>query len=97
MPTNAIGELAPRKPIPLPKFQLFILLSIQFAEPMTGQRLAPYYIISWTKTHKTPALVIYPFVVQLVRDTGITGGDEAKTGYYAGLLVRGVCLSHSIN
>lgn len=33
------------------------------------------------------ALVIYPFVVQFVRDTGITGGDEAKTGFYAGLLV----------
>ncbi|KAJ7263660.1 major facilitator superfamily multidrug-resistance, DHA1 sub-family [Mycena haematopus] len=53
---------------PLPKFQLFILLLIQFAEPMTG-------------------LVIYPFVVQFVRDTGITGGDETKTGFYAGMLV----------
>lgn len=34
------------------------------------------------------ATVIYPFVVQLVQDTGITGGDEAKTGYYAGFIVR---------
>jgi hypothetical protein len=34
------------------------------------------------------ATVIYPFIVQLVRDTGITGGDEAKTGYYAGFIVR---------
>jgi hypothetical protein len=33
------------------------------------------------------ATVIYPFIVQLVRDTGITGGDEAKTGYYAGFIV----------
>ncbi|KIM84952.1 hypothetical protein PILCRDRAFT_817783 [Piloderma croceum F 1598] len=32
------------------------------------------------------ATVIYPFIVQLVRDTGITGGDEAKTGYYAGFI-----------
>ncbi|KAJ7168858.1 major facilitator superfamily multidrug-resistance, DHA1 sub-family [Mycena filopes] len=52
---------------PIPKFQLFILLLLQFAEPMTG-------------------LVIYPFVVQFVRDTGITGGDETKTGFYAGLI-----------
>ncbi|KAJ7017084.1 major facilitator superfamily domain-containing protein [Mycena alexandri] len=52
---------------PIPKFQLFILLLIQFAEPMCG-------------------LVIYPFIVQFVRDTGITGGDEAKTGFYAGLI-----------
>ena len=28
--------------------------------------------------------VIYPFVNQLVRETGITNGDERKTGYYAG-------------
>ena len=33
------------------------------------------------------ASVIYPFIVQLVRDTGITGGNEAKTGYYAGFIV----------
>jgi hypothetical protein len=32
--------------------------------------------------------VIYPFVNQLVRETGVTGGDERKTGYYAGLIVR---------
>jgi hypothetical protein len=33
------------------------------------------------------ATVIYPFVNQFVRETGITGGDEAKTGYYAGIVV----------
>lgn len=33
------------------------------------------------------ATVIYPFIVQLVRDTGITNGNEAKTGYYAGFIV----------
>ncbi|KAG1866196.1 MFS general substrate transporter [Suillus subluteus] len=32
------------------------------------------------------ASVIYPFVNQLVMSTGITGGDERKTGYYAGLI-----------
>ena len=31
--------------------------------------------------------VIYPFVNKLVRKTGVTGGDERKTGYYAGLIV----------
>ena len=33
------------------------------------------------------ALVIYPFINQFVRDTGITNGDETKTGYYAGVIV----------
>lgn len=28
--------------------------------------------------------VIYPFVNQLVRETGVTQGDQRKTGYFAG-------------
>ncbi|CAK5272376.1 unnamed protein product [Mycena citricolor] len=32
------------------------------------------------------ATVIFPFVPQFVQDTGITGGDERKTGYWAGVL-----------
>ncbi|KAF7290029.1 hypothetical protein HMN09_01307900 [Mycena chlorophos] len=32
------------------------------------------------------AFVIFPFIPQFVRDTGITGGDERKTGYWAGVL-----------
>ena len=57
------------KPTPLPKFQIFIVFLIQFAEPIT-------------------ALVIYPFINQFVRETGVTDGDERKTGYYAGIIVR---------
>ncbi|KAJ7183242.1 major facilitator superfamily multidrug-resistance, DHA1 sub-family [Mycena filopes] len=41
------------------------------------------------------AFVIYPFVVQLVRDTGVTGGQETKTGFYAGLLESTFFLSES--
>ena len=33
-------------------------------------------------------LVIYPFINQFVRKTGVTQGDEHKTGYYAGIVVR---------
>ncbi|KAM5544548.1 hypothetical protein V8D89_001446 [Ganoderma adspersum] len=51
----------------LPKWQLFSLLYLQLAEPITST-------------------VIYPFVNQLVRQTGVTGGDERKTGYFAGLI-----------
>ena len=61
---SAVAE----KPTPLPKFQIFIVLLIQFGEPIT-------------------ALVIYPFVNQFVRETGIINGDERKTGYYAGIIV----------
>ncbi|CAE6344236.1 unnamed protein product [Rhizoctonia solani] len=30
--------------------------------------------------------VIYPFVAQFVNETGITGGDGSKVGYYAGMI-----------
>ncbi|KAJ7472549.1 major facilitator superfamily multidrug-resistance, DHA1 sub-family [Mycena latifolia] len=79
MPTNANGELVPKRRTPLPKLQLFILLSIQFAEPITG-----------AQNHDDP------FVVQFVRDTGITGGDEAKTGFYAGLLESAFFLAETL-
>ncbi|KAJ7194486.1 major facilitator superfamily multidrug-resistance, DHA1 sub-family [Mycena haematopus] len=69
--------VAPATRTPIPKLQLFILLLIQFAEPMTG-------------------LVIYPFVVQFVRETGITRGDETKSGFYAGLLESSFFLSEAL-
>jgi hypothetical protein len=56
------------KKTPLPKLQLFLVIALQFAEPVTGT-------------------VIYPFINQLVRETGVTGGDERRTGYYAGVIV----------
>jgi len=59
----------------LPKFQLFIVFLIQFAEPVT-------------------ATVIYPFVNQFVRETGVTGGDERETGYFAGIIVSTNCTNH---
>lgn len=36
--------------------------------------------------------VIYPFVNQLVRRTGITKGDDDKTGYFVGAIVSVVPL-----
>ncbi|KAJ7595184.1 major facilitator superfamily multidrug-resistance, DHA1 sub-family [Mycena floridula] len=32
------------------------------------------------------ATVIYPFIPEFVRKTGITRGDDSKTGYYAGII-----------
>jgi hypothetical protein len=34
------------------------------------------------------AAVIYPFINQFVQTTGVTGGNEEKTGYFAGMIVR---------
>lgn len=56
------------KATPLPKMQIFIIMLVMLAEPISST-------------------VIYPFVNQFVRDTGITGGDERKVGHYAGFIV----------
>ena len=32
--------------------------------------------------------VIYPFINQLVRESGVTQGDGRMTGYYIGIIVR---------
>lgn len=67
---QAVVEGAEQPRTPLPKFQLGLVMLIQFAEPIT-------------------ALVIYPFINQFVQATGVTGGDDRKTGYYAGIIVSG--------
>ncbi|KAF8879294.1 major facilitator superfamily multidrug-resistance, DHA1 sub-family [Gymnopilus junonius] len=42
------------------------------------------------------ATVIYPFINQFVRETGITGGDEKKTGYYAGIIESAFFFAESV-
>jgi len=57
----------PRKPNPLPWFQLSIVLLLQTCEPITSQS-------------------IYPYINQFISELDVTGGDERKVGYYAGLI-----------
>jgi hypothetical protein len=54
--------------------------------PLPKFQLSIVYLIQFAEP--ITALVIYPFVNQFVRETGITNGDERKTGYYAGIIVR---------
>ncbi|KAJ3734473.1 major facilitator superfamily multidrug-resistance, DHA1 sub-family [Lentinula guzmanii] len=42
-------------------------------------------------------MVIYPFITRAVRRTGITEGDEKKTGYYAGVLESTFFLAESLS
>ena len=53
--------------------------------PLPVFQLLLTYLIQFAEP--ITATVIYPFAPHLVRSTGITGGDETKTGYYAGLIV----------
>ncbi|KAF9219620.1 MFS general substrate transporter [Gyrodon lividus] len=56
-----------KKPTPLPKLQIYVLMLSSLVEPIASQ-------------------CIYPFINQLVRELDITGGDETKVGYYAGMI-----------
>ena len=53
--------------------------------PLPIYQLFIVYLTQFTEP--LTASVIYPFVNQLVRDTGVIDGDERKTGYYAGVIV----------
>ncbi|KAJ3728792.1 major facilitator superfamily domain-containing protein [Lentinula raphanica] len=53
--------------------------------PLPKLQLAIVFLIQLTEP--IAATVIYPFINQFVISTGITGGNEKKTGYYAGIIV----------
>ncbi|KAK2460164.1 hypothetical protein APHAL10511_007843 [Amanita phalloides] len=42
------------------------------------------------------ATIIYPFINQFVRETGVTGGDERTTGYFAGIIESTFFLSEAL-
>ena len=80
--------IAKKTATPLPRFQLFILLWVQLAEPMTSQVIYPFInkvclrILCVTQQQTDRSCH------KLVGELPITGGDEEKIGYYAGLIVR---------
>ena len=57
-------------------------------KPTPLPRLQLFIVFLIQFSEPVTALVIYPFINQFVRETGITQGDERKTGYYAGIIVR---------
>ncbi|KAF6748556.1 major facilitator superfamily domain-containing protein [Ephemerocybe angulata] len=62
--------------------------------PLPKLQLAVVFLVQFAEP--VTAMVIYPFVNQLVRETGITGGNEAKTGYYAGIIESTFFLSETL-
>lgn len=54
--------------------------------PLPIFQLLSVYLIQLSEP--ITATVIYPFINEFVGRTGITKGDETKTGYYAGFIVR---------
>ncbi|KAF8969121.1 major facilitator superfamily multidrug-resistance, DHA1 sub-family [Flammula alnicola] len=52
--------------------------------PLPKFQLLSVYLIQLAEP--ITALVIYPFINQFIRETGVTNGDERRTGYYAGVI-----------
>ncbi len=53
--------------------------------PLPWIQLSILYLIQ--AVEPLAATVIFPFINQFVRQTGITKGDERRTGYFAGIVV----------
>ena len=62
------------------------LMSENKPTPLPRLQLFIIFLIQFSEP--VAGLVIYPFINQFIRETGITQGDELKTGYYAGIIVR---------
>ena len=72
-------------PNPLPKQQLALVLLLQVCESITSYSIHPY-INQVHLVRRSREVSIYHFQ-QLIIELGITGGDDRKVGYYAGLIV----------
>ena len=75
-----------RKPNPLPKLQLAVVLLLQVCEPITSQSIFPY--INQVHLLRKSREVSCHHFPQLIIELDITGGDDRKVGYYAGLIVE---------
>ena len=75
-----------RLPNPLPKLQLAIVLLLQVCEPITSQSIYPY--INQVRLLCRLREVSSHHFRQLIIELDITGGDNRKVGYYAGLIVE---------
>ena len=77
-----------QKPTPVPWAQVWILLVLQLAEPLTSQVIYPFTpeVCHFLQTRSISfSSIIHPR--QFVRNVGITHGDESRVGYYVGMMV----------
>jgi len=72
---------------PLPWDQLWIILLSQLSDPLSSKTLAPF--IPQVSTFSLLGLEsdYNRNLVKLVRDIGVTHGDESQVGHYVGILV----------
>lgn len=77
-----------RQRSPIPKLQLAIILLLQICEVVTSYSILPYINQVYSSPSVRPDMAHSYVASKLIADLGITGGDNAKLGYYAGLIVE---------
>jgi hypothetical protein len=85
-PFLSLDSQKKRLPNPLPKLQLAIVLLLQVCEPITSQSIYPY--INQVRLLRRSREGSSHYFRQLITELDITGGDDRKVGYYAGLIVE---------
>ena len=75
-----------RPPNSLPKLQFAIVLLLRVCEPITSQSIIPY--INQACLLRSSRENSSHHFRQLITELDITGGDDRKVGYYAGLIVE---------
>jgi hypothetical protein len=72
---------------PLPWAQFSIVLLLQLTEPLTSHVIHPFAPQVCCISSRINSGVLNFIWQQLVRDTGVTKGNESQVGYYVGILV----------
>ena len=80
--------LSDRQRTPIPKLQLAVILLLQICEVVTSYSILPYINQVYLSSSMQPDMAHSHLASKLIEDLGITGGDNAKLGYYAGLIVE---------
>lgn len=86
-------EQPKRQRTPLPWGQLSVIMFLQLAEPLTSQVISPFAPEVGVSCPPHPTDVYLPS--QLIRNIGVTHGDETKVGHYVGLMVITISFSLS--
>lgn len=76
-----------KTPTPLPKGQISILMLLGLAEPITALCIYPFINQVCAVFDRFLRRLTDHHALQLITDLDITGGDERKVGYYAGMIV----------
>lgn len=84
--TPLLQEQQPKKkPTPIPWAQFNIILVTQFVEPLTSTVIYPF--LPQVREQHSSLTAYLLTIAQLIRDVGITHGDETQVAYYVGMMV----------